>query len=462
MAQNNPYSYALWGDAINALALRLNDPNMVHWSSDELVFYVQESLRVWNCLTQTWAQDFTASYSDVDMVWQSTGNAQNPSTVGTNPTSPRFQTLTDTTCYTVAQYHLLEPPSGGTWTGSSQFNISDFSQALQRRRDDVLQIAAANVAPLPLMSLPPGQNRIYLPDAPNQSILDVRRVRFIPDPAVGQPSTLYRDDELAMEYFETSFPQLQQTPTVWDVLAGPPLALTFDASWPNVGNHLDVLAILSGGIINPPVGSPLLIPDDFYWILKFGMMADVLRKESESTDLARAAYCEQRFAEGLRVLMEFPWLLQARINNVTVDTPSIIEADVYDYEWQSNVNAQPNIIVGGLDLFALAPIPQTANPVSVTLTMIGNAPVTTDLTQPIQVSRDVLDRILDEAQHLAQFKLGGSEFTNSLTLHENFIRAAVKTNQRLALSGIFASTLRLKNSKQDAIDPRFAVAAQGE
>ena len=52
----------------------------------------------------------------------------------------------------------------------------------------------------------------------------------------------------------------------------------------------------------------------------------------------------------------------------------------------------------------------------------------------IQLSRDVLDVILDEAQHLAQFRHGGKEFQESIALHQNFIRAAVETNSRLTES----------------------------
>lgn len=462
MGQSNPYSYALLGDAVNALNLRLNDPGFVHWTQAELILYINEALRVWNCLTNQWAQDWNATYDNTALAWQSTanpGNLDNP-LIGANPTSPRDQQLTDTYCYTLAQYHLLEPPTGGLWTGTSQFQISDFSQALQRRRDYVLQMAACNIAPIAPITLPPGQNRIFLPDVATQSVLDVRRVRFIP--TSGSPTTLYRDDGLAMEYFAPFFPITNAIPTTWDVIAGPPLALTFDAA-PSTPNTLDILSIISAGTISPPSPDSLYIPDDYYWVLKFGMMADVLRKESESTDLARAAYCEQRFIEGLRMMMEMPWLLQARINGVPVDTPSVIDADAFDNEWQSNPNAQPGIVVGGIDLFAVSPQPSflpSGTQVSVTLTLIGSTPITSDTTKPIQVSRDVLNLILDEAEHLAQFKHGGSEFSNSLTLHQNFIRAAVKTNSRLMESGIFASTLRPVDSKLTAIDPRFALEAQ--
>jgi hypothetical protein len=665
-----PFDFIELSDAIGYLSQRLNDPNNFFWSAEELTVYLQESLRAWNCLTAQWVLDFTATYQSTDPVWQSTANDTND-LLGSNPTSPRNQTLTDEYLYTIAEYHLLEPPTGSTWTGTPQFQISDFSQALQRRRDQVLQISACNVGPFSnSFSLPPGQSRVYLPDNPTVSIMDVRRIRFIQagtpgtvggsytadisatipnggaaffmtyttpvgmigasspgdlfnnfaitEPtaatyvtfynsalsvlgstevssvssltapagtayflvslispgtggdyafslhingqgfsytaipsggqwetifsspnggvtvgALGQcsagndftvtsgtetgsvpylafldsslaplgtfnlsgtptyaapagsafwwiygigtgsyaiivdlttstpalpgiPTTLYREDGLAYEYFEPAFPETNQVPFAWDVIAGPPLAITFDAM-ASVPNTLDMLTMISGGFITPGMGSPLLIPDDWNWLLKFGMMADVLRKESESQDLERAAYCEKRFQEGLRLIVEMPWLLQARINNVACDTPSVAEMDQYDYEWQSNPNANTVIVRGGIDLFAVSPsIPVNTN-VAVTLSMVANAPVPQVSTDPVQVSRDVLDAILDYSQHLATFKEGGKEFADSMVLHDNFLRVAMEQNSRLRESGIFPLELRPPESRQSEADPRFAM-----
>jgi hypothetical protein len=73
------------------------------------------------------------------------------------------------------------------------------------------------------------------------------------------------------------------------------------------------------------------------------------------------------------------------------------------------------------------------------------------------VSRDVLDAILMEAQHLAQFKHCGKEFADSMPLHKEFIQQAVNTSSRLRDSGIFADVLRPPVSRQTQADPRFAV-----
>lgn len=457
-----PYAYYTWEQALTSLALRLNDPTNSFWTQAELTLYLSEALQVWNSLTQWWTTQWNATYSPSSKTWQSTANSAN-SLVGANLMSPRYQNLGDNYIYTIAQYHLLEPPTANFWTGTTQFMMSDLSQALQRRRDELMQAAAINVGPFPLIPVVPGQNLAFIPDSTAASVLDIRRARYIPAAGFGPPVTIYREDGMAMEYFENAFPQTNAPVSAFDLLTGNPLTIVLDAS-PNTAGSLELFPIISGPLLNPPTVSQLLVPDDFNWILKFGMLADLLRKESESQDLARAAYCENRFQEGLELAKEFPWLLQARINNVPVDTPSIADADYFDNEWQSNPAAQLGIIRGGMDLFAISPLPSFGtSPVSVTLTLVEDAPLYFDITKDfIQVPRDVLDAILDEAQHLATFKEGGSEFSNSFTLHQNFVALAAATNRRINLSGIFATTLRSRGySKQDAIDPRFQTAPQG-
>jgi len=450
-----------WGQLQSELSLRLNDPNHVRWSVAEVRLYLSEALRVWQCLTQQYTLDWSPTFSQPNPatlpVWQSTGNNFNP-LVGDNPTSPRYQTLNDSYVYTAIQYMLLEPPTGNAaWTGTSQFSLTDFVNAFIRRRDQILQLTACNVGPFPTTGLPlsivPNTNRIQLPDSQDQSILDVRRIRYLP--TSGSPQTLYRDDTMAMEYFDTFYQQTNEPPLTWDVLGSPQQFITFD-TLVNVPNILECLGILSGGTVTPPTASPLLIPDDFFWVLKYGMMADLLVKETESRDLMRAQYCEQRFSEGVRVMMELPWLLQARLNNIPVDTPSFYEADQFDYEWQSNADAMPAVIRGGIDLFAISPIIPPDVDVGLNLSLVANAVIPASDGAYVQVSREILDVIIDEAEHLAQIKECGQEMQESIALHQRFIQLAVETNRRLKESGIFASDLRRPISKEDEAQPRFA------
>ena len=449
------YAYITSLQAEQALALRLNDVNNTRWGKAENNLYLAEALRSWNALTATWVADWTTTYVQPNPatlpVWNSTGNNYN-ALVGSNPTSPRYQTLTDAYLYTVAQYMLLEPPTGNaTWTGTNQFSLADFTQALQRRRDQILQATDCNVGPFSTtLELNPGTNRVLLPD----TVLDMRRVRYVP--VQGSPATLFRSDGLAFEYFTNGFEQTTGQPLEWDVIASPQLAVTFDAM-ANQPNSLDCLAILAGPSIAPPTASPLLIPDDWSWVLKWGMMADLLSKETESIDPQRAAYCLQRFEEGLKLMKALPWVLQARIQNIPVDTMSVYEMDDFNYEWQSNPSAQTQVVRGGIDLFALSPVLPGGATQSVTLVMVGNMPIPAADGDEIQISRDVLDAVLDEAQHLAMWKDGYASVEQSMSLHKNFIRAAVETNSRLEESGIFESTLRPPVSRADEIDPRFAM-----
>lgn len=457
----NSFQSVTWLQLQQQLALRLNDTSMVRWTKAELIVYLSEAIRVWQCLTQQYVLEWTTTYTQPNPatlpVWQSLANSVN-TLVGSNPTSPRFQTLTDSYVYTAIQYMLLEPPNGNaTWTGTTQFSLTDFVNSFTRRRDQVLQSTACNVGTIAPQSIVPGTNSIQLPDTTAQTILDVRRIRYIP--VLGNPSTLYQDDSMAQEYFDNNFLQTNGTPLTWDVLGSQQQILSFDAM-PNVPNTLDMLAVVSGGIVTPPTTSPLLIPDDFFWVIKYGMMADMLSKETESKDLLRAAYCEQRFQEGVKLMMELPWLMQGFINNVPVDTPSFYEADDYSYEWQSDTNVPTQIVRGGIDLFAISPVIPASTSVAISLTLVANMPIPTADGNYVQVSREVLDVIIDEAEHLAQIKEAGQEFQESLALHQKFIAFAMETNRRLKESGIFPTDLRRIISKEDAAEPRYAT--QGE
>src|ERR1017187_3010865 len=153
------------GEAISEVSTRLGDPGMMFWSHDELYAYLCESLRVLNALTGFWKEEFTFNLTP-----PFTQNWFADNGTGT----PRAQTLTDTDVYDLIEYHLIEPATGATWTGTNQFSISDLWQSCSRRRNEMLQLAACNMAELSLNCIP-NTNTVPVPD----SALDVRRVRWV-------------------------------------------------------------------------------------------------------------------------------------------------------------------------------------------------------------------------------------------------------------------------------------------
>lgn len=431
------YTWLTFAQAKAQLAQRLADVNNRFWTDVEKGIYLVEALRVYNALTATWNAEFQfAAPINPNQIWYD---------LSALPNSPRLRTVTDADVFTAMRYHLLEPPTGSL---TSQFTQADLTAALQSRRDEMIQTSACNIQQITTASTP-GIRRTYLPD----TTLEVVRARFVPTapPPFDKPATLWRDDNLSFEYFEPDYlQQPQQTPFAYDVVSIPPLALDVDVP-PNVAGNYDLITIQSGTPFNPPALTLLGVPDDFAWVVKWGALADLLGRESEATDRARAAYCLQRYLDGLKLLTNAPWMLLARLNDIAVDTPSLAEQDRYEPNWDTaGTLTWANVVTVGIDTFAVAPVPQPTDPqVSVFVNVVGNAPVPVLDGDFVQVSRDAWDSILSYAQFLATFKMGGAEFQQAQSLEKEFILNAMGENARLKKLGIFTDVLRAEGTRQE-------------
>lgn len=435
-----PYQWITYANARTALAARLSDTANVFWVDAELKIYLIEALRTWNAFTEVWNANFpfTATFS---ATWYN---------LATLPNSPRIRTVTDSDIFTAMEYHLLETPvGGGTWAGTQQFTLADLQGALQRRRDEVIQISGCRVTQLPALPSTPNTRRVIFSD----STLEPRRVRFVPATGFGDPVTLSREDTLAFNAFESQHLQQNKLPEAWSMVSEPPLAMDVDTAPPVAGTY-DVIGLQSGLVFAPPAATLLGVPNDWSWVCKWGALADLLGKDSEASDPLRAEYCLKRYTEGLQLMQQSNWLLQATIGGVPVDTPALREMDGFSPEWELNGTAWPSLVSAGVDYVAPCPV-AGASPTGVTVLVVGNAPIPILDSDFVQVSRDVFDAILDYAETLALFKIGGAEFVDAQELESRFMLAAQATNTRLAKSGIFSDTLQSEGKRQERAQPRF-------
>jgi hypothetical protein len=428
------YQWITYVQARQALAARLADPTNAFWSDAENGLYLIEALRTWSAFTEQWNTYFPFAATAAP-VWYNMGSMAG---------SPRLRTLTDVYLYTLMEYHLLEPPSGSTWTGTSQFSISDLSGALQRRRDEMIQATGCNVWPIGLPSTPNTRRQVFA-----DSSLEPRRARWIP--TTGNPVTMNREDNMAWDGFEPNHLQTTGQPANWGVIAGPPLSFDVDVA-PNVSGAYELLSLQSGFPFNPPAVTLMGVPDDWAWLAKWGALADLLGRESEATDRQRADWCLRRYQDGLKAMKNANWLLLATVNGIPVDTPSVREMDGFSPEWQNNALAWPSVITAGMDLLAPCPVPSTT--IGVSCTLVGNQPVPVLDSDFVQISRDQFDVVLDYAQVLACFKMGGAEFAATKDLEANFYALAMATNKRLAKMGLFRDVLGMEGRKQDVAQPR--------
>lgn len=429
------YAWLTYADARASLAARLSDPSNQYWSDAENGYYLIEALRMFNCLTGTWRQDFSFTPSQL---W-------NP--LGATSGSPRLRTVTDTWVYTLMEYMLLEPPSGGTWEGTSMFAISDLSLALQRRRDEILKVTNCNQALVPDITATIGARRTTLPD----TAIDMARARWVPEE--GSAVTLVRNDLLSLEFYESgSFTGANGTPSIFSVLGEPPLSFDVDVP-PAADGSYEAILLQSGAAFDPPSSTLIGIPDDFAWAARMGALADLLGMQSEAKDPQRAAYCAQRFQDALTLMLKSPWIMVAKVNGVPVALPSLEQQDSYSPEWDSSpASFDGGVVCAGMDLVA-APVGA-----SVVLTLLGNAPVPSADDDYVQVARENWDTVLDLAQSMACFKMGGTSFQAALELEARAIRACSAENVRLRSMGIFPDVLAQRAQIQDRTQERYSTA----
>ena len=429
------YSWLNYAAARHQLAARLaidSALSTTFWTDAECGLYIQKALRIFNALTWTWKQDFQFTSTSL---WNSLGLLTG---------SPRKRTLTDTGSYINLETMLLEPPTGGTWTGTTQFTISDLAQALQRRRDEMLQASNCNQSLLTGIALTPNTRRTALPD----TVIDVERARYLP--VTGAPSTLYRDDTVAQEFYEAPlYQQDSGRPQTFMLSSEPPLAWDVDIPPGQPGSY-EAVVLQSGAAFSPPTTTLLGIPDDFVWALEWGALADLLGRETEATDRERAAYCLRRYQDGLNLLLKTPWAMLAKVNGAACDMPSIAAMDRYMPEWDSSPTSfGPCVVLGGIDFLAA---PAGAG---IGVTVLANAPVPSADADFVQVSRSNWDIVLDLAQSVACFKQGGEEFKQALALESRAIQACAAENSRLKSTGSFSDILVQRGQAQERNQERY-------
>jgi len=427
--------------ARQALAQRLADAGNVFWTDVELGLYLVEALQVWNALTLGGKADFAFTVPPgAAPVWRSLGAMAGAA-------NPRRYSTTDTQVYTMMQYHTLEPPTGGVWTGTTQFDSGIFAAELTRAQNQMLQQAAGNMANITLPAVP-GRQRVALPD----TVFEVVRARWVPIAASGIPAiTLLRTDGEADMGYQSGYGQATPgTPTEYNVGSGPPLSMGVDVT-PAVEGFYDLLVIQSAPVFAPPAATGLVIPNDLAWVAKWGALAALLGRESEATDRVRAAFCAKRYEDGKKLMRATPWLMLGYLNGIPADLPAAAELDGYSAEWDAKPNGG-EIVTAGLDFFCVVPDPVL--PTGVLLTVLGNAPVPVLDGDFVQVSREVWDPVLDYAQFLATFKMGGYEFTQAEALEKQFMTQAVRTNTRLSKLGLFADVYQGQGQREQRVQER--------
>lgn len=426
------YTQTTQTQALAALSERLEDLANTYWSLAELRLYLAEAVRTWQAYTGWYRSRITL-----------------PVPGGVNWYDIGTYSVTDADTIGVLLYHLLETQlAAGAWTGTGQFDLAVIQAALRNRVDRYLSDTGVVSTRIVQDAGTITNGRVLL----TPSIIDVRRVSWV---AGGSSRLLWRDSEWGLNAHLRGWLGAPGPPKVYSVAATPPVSLQL-APPPGTSGTLDLVAVKAGPALTL-APSILGIPDDLAWGVKWGVLADLLSRDGQAKDPARAVYCEQRYREAVELAALYPSIAQTIINGVPVFTGSVFDLDAYSSGWE-NLAAGVPVAAGlvGRNLLAFAPAP--VNGVSVILDLIVDIPVPAADSDYLQVPPDVIAVVLDYAQHLASFKMGGNEFVVTDQQRTNLLYEAAKYNSRLRQTNFYNSTVRNTSGRLQDQVPRLDLA----
>lgn len=395
-------------DALDQLATRLYDPTYVHWTQVELLRYLSEALRTYNALTLSYRH--TA-------VWTTTA-LQTFYDLPIHAPALRGYTVTVRDLILDLEYALQEPPSSQIWTGTNQFSLVDLVNAIQNRRDQFLLITGAVLSDvsLPQIAPPPG-GRVAIPE----DIVTIRRVAWKTTDNLVTP--VRRDDAWGAAHYKPGWVQQpRRPPTAYSLSSTQPLYVQFVPPPLDTGTVF-LLSVQRGAVLDVAANTPLGVPDDWAWVIKFGALADLLSRDGLAFDPVRASYAQQRWEQGVQAASTASVVLDARINNRVVGLASVNDADKYSPLWQS-VNGTPRrLVTAGQNLVGCWPPPGAnlgGGNFAITVDLVVNMPVPTGTSSYLQIGPEQLDPVLDYAQHLAILKEGPNQLVAAVPLAQRF------------------------------------------
>ena len=434
------YSHTTWTALQTALSTRLGDGSQRFWTSTEIPLYLAESIRSFGLCSAFWRQRGVLATSTSQPFYDLTSVLS-----GSLLTS----TVTDRDIIQQIQFYLCESASTqSSWPGTAQFTYNDVVNSLTRRRNQFLSDTGIILTRSTQAVASPPIGRQSLTD----TIIDVRRASFQGASPLNYYTTLWRTDERELVLDSTSWNVNSGAPVAFSVMGPPPLQVQIVPP-PVSSGTLDMLTVNTGQTLDPATSATALgVPDDVSPAVKWGALADLLGIDGQARDSSRAQYCETRYQQYVQLARLLACVVNAEIQGVSSIPTSLYDLDAGVADFQ-NYTGTPNYpALAGWNMLAISPVPDGVY--SITLDVIKNAPVPSAGGDQVQIGREQLDMILDYAEHLALFKVGGYEFAATQRQADNFLLQSITYNQRLSATAKYIFAAKKDSQREKDMRPR--------
>lgn len=193
------------------------------------------------------------------------------------------------------QFAVMEPYNNGQTITSELWTITEVIGYLNDRvsrfvaETKIALVRATHVTT-------PGVSRYDL-SVVSTGIVDLARVAWLTNASYSYE--LERAEMLRYDLLDNSWPVNPAIPLGYSITLQPNLSIDLMPP-PDAQGFLDLLYTGLGTALSN-TGVTLPLPDDFAPIIKWGVVADMLKKDGLAHDAERAAYAEQRFSEGVEL-----------------------------------------------------------------------------------------------------------------------------------------------------------------
>lgn len=297
---------------------------------------------------------------------------------------------------------------------------------------------------------PANDNAVNIDD----EIIDIVRVAFVDLDELANPDNIFplkREDEVSIGYFNrNAFNSTTNRPTFYTSILG---NLNTVRIYPSPSNLSELEIISVNGIPSSTVltlASIIRIPDNLVPYIKWGVLADIYAKDGIAYNLAMAAYCEQRWNEGIIVGANYTSVLEAKLNGLPLLIDSIESADNSQLGWQNNIDAPSLLIAIGYNLFATNCRPDNIH--SLLMFAVTNAYIPTNDDDFIDIKLEYIEPLLNYCIHLANVKNGYEAVQMTNEELGSFIQTGIRNNLRLMKRGQEIMSMLKATKRQEEED----------
>lgn len=438
-----PYSHTSFAEARQFLANGLGDPGKVFFNDHELGRYIVEALRWWGLVAMYFRETGKVTTSS----GQSFYYLENSLFDGTGTSLLQGLSVTDRELINDINYALIEPQISswpGGWIGTEMFSLGEISSTLSDSRDELLKLTAViaesyDVGAAPRISLPSDHVRILRAD--------------INESGSAGPLPMWVDDQtqLYTTFKSTAQPQTSR-PNAYAVSYTPQLTLDL---WPppQVGGTVNIQGVKTGGTLDPTsLATVLKVPDDASILLKYRTIADLLSGDGLARCPQIAAYCEERYRDGLEAMSRYLSILWQNDGGPRGQISTIAQWDQVRPMWRYETPGEPQS-VGQLNWNTIGVRPKPSGAFVMTFESIRKAPIPTTDGDFIQVGREHMQAIYDYAQHVALVKSQGVEFEVTMRRYESAKQAAEEYRTQTASQSYLYQATQLPSLQEKWFRP---------